>query len=114
MKRRFIDELNQLSPDVTENATTDAPVIKVKRGHSRTGRTVINKFTSAFDSLEFREGPRIKTTKRHQLSSDEIMEVVDAVKVEKLAYRDVAIKYGINIGLVYRLVREDRKDPTFR
>ena len=100
--------------NVNEDATTVDPVIKLKRGHSRIGRTVINKFPSAFDSLEFREGPRIKTIKRHQLSSDEIMEVVDAVKVEKLAHRDVAVKYGINTGLVQRLVSEDRKDPSFR
>ena len=42
------------------------------------------------------------------------MDVVDAVKVEKLAHRDVAVKYGINTGLVQRLVSEDRKDPSFR
>ena len=31
--------------------------------------------------------------------------------LEKLAHREVAVKYGLNTGLVQRLVSEDRKDP---
>ena len=42
------------------------------------------------------------------------MQVIDAVNVDKLAYREVAVKYGVNMGLVQRLVTADDKDPTFR
>ena len=42
------------------------------------------------------------------------MQVIDAVKIDKLAYREVAVKFGVNTGLVQRLVIADEKDPEFR
>ena len=39
--------------------------------------------------------------------------MVKAVKVDKLAHREVAIKYNVNARLVSRLIVEDRKDPAF-
>ena len=114
VKRRFIAELNQLHRSDDDDAQNDVPVIQLKRAHARGNRVVVNKFPGALDSLEFREGPRIKTTKRHQLSCDEIMQVIDAVKVDKLAYREVAIKYGVSTGLVQRLITANKKVPAFR
>ena len=39
--------------------------------------------------------------------------MVNAVKVDKLAHREVAIKYNVSVGLVSRLIVVDRKDPAF-
>ena len=42
------------------------------------------------------------------------MQIIDAVKVDKLAQREVAAKFGITAQLVSRIVVADRKDPEFR
>ena len=42
------------------------------------------------------------------------MQIVDAARVDKLAQREVAAKFGVTARLVSRLVVADRKDPEFR
>ena len=39
--------------------------------------------------------------------------MVNAVKSDKLAHRKVSIKYNVSVGLVSRLIVEERKDPAF-
>ena len=85
----------------------------MKRGYDRSTRGQA-KLEGAFDALEFREGPSIKKKKLHQLSSEEVFQVIDAVKVDKLAHREVGIKFGICPKLVSRLIVADRKRPDFR
>ena len=96
-----------------EEDNGDDQIIKLKRGYDR-GQRCQAKLGAAFDDLGFREGPRRKTKKRHELSTDEVVQIVDATKVDKLAQREVAAKFGVSARLVSQLVIADRKDPDFR
>ena len=72
------------------------------------------KIAGAFDHLAYREGVGRKRTRRHQLSSDEIFEILDTVQEEKLAHREAATRFGVSVRLVSALVVADRKVDGFR
>ena len=67
----------------------------------------------AFDHLEFREGPRSKTTRKHELSVDEIALIIATAKEGKLTQREVGAKFGVSAALVSRLVVAARKKSSF-
>ena len=111
VRQRFMTPITV--PDREWAERDDGRVIKLKRGYTRGDRGQVQ-FRGAFDELEFREGPRRKTKRRHELSSEEVARVINAVKVDKLGHREVATKYGVSAKLVSELVVADRKDATFQ
>ena len=110
VKKRFMNEIGSMEIDGASDSNQH--VQKLKRGYSRGDRSTV-KFDGAFDALEFRENPGRKTKKKHELSSAEIRQIIDAIKINKLAHREAAFKFGINVRLVSSLVVADKKDPEF-
>ena len=109
-KKRFTAVLESLGANSAHESSERAE--KIKRGYARGSRGTA-KLGGAFDTLEFREGPSNKTKKKHELSSAEIMQIINAVKVDKLSQHEVAVKFCVSARLVSSLVAAVTKDPEF-
>ena len=110
IRRRFA-----AAAEVAARAGDASPpeVPKLRRAYTRGGRGP-PKIAGAFDQLAHREGVGRKRTRRHQLSSDEVCQVLDTVREEGLAHREAAARFNITARLVSGLVVADRKDEGFR
>ena len=110
IQRRFT-----AAADVAARAGDASPpeVPRLQRAYTRRSRGQV-KLAGAFDHLAYREGVGHKRTQRHQLSSDEIFEILDTVQEEKLAHREAATRFGVSVRLVSALVVADRKVDGFR
>ena len=58
-------------------------------------------------------GLKYKTKKRHQMTTEELQNIVDTVKQEKLSHAQAAVKFNVDKSLISRLIVQSRKDPNF-
>ena len=110
IQRRFT-----AAADVAARAGDASPpeVPRLQRAYTRRSRGQM-KLAGAFDHLAYREGVGRKRIRRHQLSSDEVCQVLDTVREEGLAHREAAARFNVSARLVSGLVVADRKDEGFR
>ena len=54
-----------------------------------------------------------KKRKNHELSVEEMVDIVYSVVVEKDHHSDVADAFGVDVTLIHRLVRKARLDPLY-
>ena len=110
IRRRFA-----AAAEVAARAGDASPpeVPRLQRAYTRRSRGQV-KLAGAFDHLAYREGVGRKRIRRHQLSSDEVCQVLDTVREEGLAHREAAARFNVSARLVSGLVVADRKDEGFR
>ena len=93
--------------------TSPPEVPRLRRTYTRGSRDPA-KLAGAFDHLAYRESVGRKRTRRHQLSSDEVFEILDTVRKQGLAQREAAARFNVSARLVSGLVVADRKVDGFR
>ena len=90
----------------------DFKILVLKRGYSRKRDIKADSKQLKVD-LGSETGLRYKTKKRHQMTTEELQNIVDTVKQEKLSHAQAAIKFNVNKSLISRLIVQSRKDPNF-
>ena len=90
----------------------DFKILVLKRGYSRKRDIKADSKQLKVD-LASEIGLKYKTKKRHQMTTEELQNIVDTVKQEKLSHAQAAIKFNVNKSLISRLIVQSRKDPNF-
>ena len=90
----------------------DFKILVLKRGYSRKRDIKADSKQLKVD-LASEIGLKYKTKKRHQMTTEELQNIVDTVKQEKLSHAQAAIKFNVNKSLISRLSVQSRKDPNF-
>ena len=90
----------------------DFKILVLKRGYSRKRDIKADSKQLKVD-LASETGLKYKTKKRHQMTTEELQNIVDTVKQEKLSHAQAAIKFNVNKSLISRLIVQSRKDPNF-
>ena len=90
----------------------DFKILVLKRGYSRKRDIKADSKQLKVD-LASEIGLKYKTKKRHQMTTEELQNIVDTVKQEKLSHAQAAIKFNVDKSLISRLIVQSRKDPNF-
>ena len=90
----------------------DFKILVLKRGYSRKRDIKADSKQLKVD-LASETGLKYKTKRRHQMTTEELQNIVDTVKQEKLSHAQAAIKFNVNKSLISRLIVQSRKDPNF-
>ena len=81
----------------------DFKILVLKRGYSRKRDIKADSKQLKVD-LASETGLKYKTKRRHQMTTEELQNIVDTVKQEKLSHAQAAIKFNVNKSLISRLI----------
>ena len=116
-KSRFKRSIKLHAPEIRDPKNKaikeeDFKILVLKRGYSRKRDIKADSKQLKVD-LSSETGLKYKTKKRHQMTTEELQNIVDTVKQEKLSHAQAAIKFNVNKSLISRLIVQSRKDPNF-